>query len=90
MTKVYSINTGFFRLDGGTIFGTVPRVLWQDKFVPDEKNRILQATRVLLVIDGDRKILVDAGIGNWHNKKFIDILGLGFFCFSSFDVFWQI
>ena len=67
MAEVHSINTGFFRIDGGAMFGVVPRVLWQDKCVPDEKNRIPQATRSLLIIDGRRKILVDTGMGNWHN-----------------------
>ena len=76
MAKVYSINAGFFRLDGGAMFGVVPRVLWQDKCAPDEKNRILQATRVLLIIDGQRKILIDTGMGNWHNHKFIDRFSL--------------
>ena len=72
MTEVHSINAGFFRIDGGAMFGVVPRVLWQDKCVPDEKNRIPQATRVLLIIDNERKILVDSGMGNWHDQKFID------------------
>ncbi len=76
MTKVHSINAGFFRLDGGAMFGVVPRVLWQDKCAPDEKNRIPQATRVLLIIDNGRKILVDTGMGNWHDGKFIDRFSL--------------
>ncbi len=73
MPEIHSINTGFFRLDGGTMFGIVPRVLWQKEHRPDEQNRILQALRVLLVIDGERKILVDVGLGNWHNQKLIDM-----------------
>jgi glyoxylase-like metal-dependent hydrolase (beta-lactamase superfamily II) len=76
MADVYSINTGFFRLDGGAMFGIVPRVLWQDKHVPDEKNRIRQAMRTLLIIDGQRIILIDTGMGNWHDQKFIDRYGL--------------
>ena len=76
MTEVHSINAGFFRIDGGAMFGVVPRVLWQDKCIPDEKNRILQATRVLLIIDGPRKILIDTGMGNWHDQKFIDRFSL--------------
>ena len=72
MVDVYSINTSFFRLDGGAMFGVVPRVLWQEKHIPDEKNRILQAMRTLLIIDGQRNILVDTGMGNWHDQKFID------------------
>ena len=76
MAKVYSINAGCFRLDGGAMFGIVPRALWQEKCAPDEKNRILQATRVLLIIDAQRKILVDTGMGNWHDRKFIDRFNL--------------
>ena len=76
MAEVYSINAGYFRLDGGAMFGVVPRVLWQDKCIPDEKNRILQATRVLLIIDGSRKILIDTGMGNWHDQKSIDRFSL--------------
>ena len=76
MAEVYSINAGYFRLDGGAMFGVVPRVLWQDKCIPDEKNRIPQATRVLLIIDDRRKILIDTGMGNWHDRKFIDRFSL--------------
>jgi len=76
MTQVHSINTGFFRLDGGAMFGVVPRVLWQNKHTPDDRNRILLATRVLLIIDRNRKMIVETGIGNWHDKKFIDRYGL--------------
>jgi len=72
MAEVHSINTGFFWLDGGSMFGIVPRVLWEDKCRPDEKNRIKQAARVLLIINNERKILVDTGMGNWHDDKFID------------------
>jgi glyoxylase-like metal-dependent hydrolase (beta-lactamase superfamily II) len=72
MTEIHSINTGFFRLDGGAMFGVIPRILWQRQHAPDEQNRILQALRVLLIIDGQRTILVDTGLGNWHDEKFID------------------
>lgn len=76
MVKIHSINTGFFRLDGGAMFGVIPRVLWEKDFKPDERNRILQALRVLLVIDGDRKILADVGVGNWHTQKFYDMYAI--------------
>ena len=76
MVQIYSVNTSFFHLDGGAMFGVVPRVLWQKTDQPDEKNRILQALRTLLIIDGQRKILVDPGIGNWHDEKFIDRYGI--------------
>lgn len=74
--KMYPIDAGYFLLDGGAMFGIVPRVLWQQKYPPDDQNRIKQALRTLLIIDGDRKIIVDAGIGNWHEPKFLEIYGM--------------
>jgi len=70
--SITSINTGYFYLDGGTLFGVVPRVLWQRQHQPDGQNRIRQALRTFLIRDGQRKIIVDPGIGNWHSRKFID------------------
>lgn len=58
-----------FRLDGGSMFGIVPRQLWARLFPPDEQNRILMALRVLLLSDGQRHILIDAGIGNRFSGK---------------------
>ncbi len=69
--KIYPIDAGSFRVDGGAMFGVVPRVLWQREHRPDELNRIDQALRPILIIDGDRNILVDTGNGNWHTDKFI-------------------
>ena len=68
MAEIHLLNAGFFRLDGGAIFGVVPKVIWEKLCVPDEKNRLRQAARVMLIIDGERKILVDMGMGNWHGK----------------------
>ena len=58
------------------MFGVVPRMLWEQKYEPDDKNRISQALRILLIIDGDRNILVDVGAGDWHNDKLISNYGL--------------
>ena len=74
--KIHPIDAGYFLLDGGGMFGIVPRVLWQQKYPPDDQNRIKQALRTLLIIDGGRKIIVDAGIGNWHEPKFLEIYGM--------------
>ena len=68
--EIYPINAGCFRLDGGAMFGVVPRVLWQRQYPPDDQNRISQVLRVFLIIDADRTILLDAGAGNWHEQKF--------------------
>ena len=75
--KIYPIDTGCFRVDGGAMFGVVPRVLWQKHHQPDDLNRISQALRSILIIDGDRNILVDPGIGNWADDKFIKTYAIG-------------
>ena len=61
--RVRAVETGRMRLDGGAMFGTVPRVLWEKTNPPDALNRIDLALRTLLAEDGERRILVDAGIG---------------------------
>jgi glyoxylase-like metal-dependent hydrolase (beta-lactamase superfamily II) len=68
--KLYTINTGYFKLDGGAMFGVVPKQLW-NKLVPaDENNLCTWAMRCLLVQDEDRLILIDTGIGNKQEDKF--------------------
>jgi len=57
-------------LDGGAMFGVVPRVLWSRQYAPDKDNRINISMRSLLVIDGDRKILFDSGIGTKQDSRF--------------------
>lgn len=67
--ELTSLCDGFFGLDGGSMFGVVPKVLWAPKAPPDDKNRILLATRPLLV-RGVRTLLIDAGIGDKSDDKF--------------------
>ena len=68
--QVYSIDTGLFKLDGGAMFGVVPKTLW-DKLNPaDQNNMCTWAMRCMLVIDGNRKILIDTGMGNKQSDKF--------------------
>jgi glyoxylase-like metal-dependent hydrolase (beta-lactamase superfamily II) len=63
------IESGFFGLDGGAMFGIIPKVLWQTTNPPDSENRIRLATRNLLLESGKRKILIDTGMGNkWSSK----------------------
>lgn len=63
------VTHGTFRLDGGAMFGTVPRTIWSKLSPPDEDNRILLAARSLLIRSADRVILVDAGMGDrWPDK----------------------
>ncbi|MBS4043117.1 MAG: MBL fold metallo-hydrolase [Chitinophagaceae bacterium] len=68
--KLYSINTGFFKLDGGAMFGVVPKVMWQKLNQPDENNLCNWAMRSLLIEDGNKLILIDNGIGTKQDAKF--------------------
>ena len=67
---IFVLSDGLFRLDGGAMFGVVPRVLWEKSDPPDEKNRILMGLNCLLVIRGKEKILIDTGIGDKFDAKF--------------------
>ena len=68
--QLYSIETGNFKLDGGAMFGVVPKSIWNKLNPADENNLCTWALRCLLIIDGDRKILVDTGMGNKQDEKF--------------------
>jgi glyoxylase-like metal-dependent hydrolase (beta-lactamase superfamily II) len=70
------VSDGAFRLDGGAMFGVVPRVMWQEVKAPDERNRIRMATNCLLVRRGSELLLIDTGIGNRHDERFRDMYGL--------------
>lgn len=61
--KLHAVQTGLFKLDGGAMFGVVPKPLWQKTNPSDEQNRIDMCTRALLLDNGKRKILIDTGIG---------------------------
>ena len=68
--KLYAIETGLFKLDGGAMFGVVPKPLWERSNPADENNRIEMAARSLLIEDGNRLILIDTGLGNKQSEKF--------------------
>lgn len=77
-----TVETGTFRLDGGTMFGVVPRVLWERTDPADENNRIAMAMRVLCIDADERRVLIDSGAGTTLNEKMIrnyciDTAGLG-------------
>jgi glyoxylase-like metal-dependent hydrolase (beta-lactamase superfamily II) len=74
--KLYAIETGRFRLDGGAMFGVVPKPLWQKTNPADDRNRIDMAMRCLLIEDANRLILVDAGLGHKYDAKFSGLYGL--------------
>lgn len=69
--KLHVIDTGFFKLDGGAMFGVVPKTIWQKTNPPDENNLCTWAMRCLLVEDGDKLILIDNGIGEKQDAKFL-------------------
>ncbi|HEX4371989.1 MAG TPA: MBL fold metallo-hydrolase [Puia sp.] len=68
--NLYSINTGFFRLDGGAMFGVVPKVIWNQLNSADENNLCNWALRCLLIEDGNKLILIDNGVGDKQDAKF--------------------
>lgn len=68
--KLYTINTGYFKLDGGAMFGVVPKSMWNKINPADENNKCTWALRCLLIEDGNRLILIDNGIGNKQDAKF--------------------
>jgi len=73
---LYAISDGLYRLDGGAMFGTVPKVLWEKVKPPDERNRLDMCLTCLLVVKGDMKVLIEAGIGGKNPAKFRDIYGV--------------
>jgi methylmalonyl-CoA epimerase len=70
--ELISLHDGFFRLDGGSMFGTVPKVLWSRKVAADDRNRIVLAMRPLIV-RGARTMIIDAGMGDKEDEKFREI-----------------
>lgn len=68
--KLHTIDTGFFKLDGGAMFGVVPKTIWNKLNPADERNLCTWAMRCLLVEDGDRLCLIDTGLGNKQDEKF--------------------
>jgi glyoxylase-like metal-dependent hydrolase (beta-lactamase superfamily II) len=74
--RLHALDAGLQRLDGGAMFGVVPKPLWEKKLPPDERNRIPLAMRPLLVETGDELVLIDSGAGNKEDAKFRDIYGI--------------
>lgn len=70
--ELVSLHDGLFRLDGGAMFGVVPRALWERKSPPDDQNRIRMTMRPL-VVKGERTLLIDAGMGDKESDRFYEI-----------------
>ena len=68
--NLYTINTGYFKLDGGAMFGVVPKSIWNKLNPADENNMCSWALRCLLIEDGDKLVLVDNGMGDKQDAKF--------------------
>ncbi len=74
--KIHPLNTGNFKLDGGAMFGVVPKSLWQRTNPADANNMCDWSMRCLLIEDGDRLMLIDTGIGDKQNEKFFSHFSL--------------
>jgi glyoxylase-like metal-dependent hydrolase (beta-lactamase superfamily II) len=74
--RCITLEGGRQKLDGGAMFGVVPKPLWSRRIAPDEKNRIPLALRCLLVEHPDGLVLIDTGLGNKEDPKFLDIYGV--------------
>jgi glyoxylase-like metal-dependent hydrolase (beta-lactamase superfamily II) len=79
------IQTGLFALDGGAMFGIIPKPLWEKSNPPDEKNRIKLGAKSILLESDSRKILVDTGIGSNWDEKFLKIYDVQFHNNNLFD-----
>lgn len=76
--SLHVIESGSFALDGGAMFGIIPKPLWQNNNPPDEMNRIKLFARNLLLVSDSKKILIDTGIGNFWDEKFKRIYDLDY------------
>jgi methylmalonyl-CoA epimerase len=74
--ELTSVNDGLFRLDGGAMFGVVPKTFWEKKAPPDDRNRIQLAMRPLVVEAAWGRMIIDCGVGDKTDAKFADIYGL--------------
>lgn len=74
--KLHAIESGNFKLDGGAMFGVVPRVIWNKTNPADNNNLIDLGARLLLIEDGDRLILIDTGMGDKQSEKFFGYYNL--------------
>ena len=80
--KIYPIETGNFKLDGGAMFGVVPKTLWQRTNPADNNNLIDMSMRSMLIEDGNRLILIDTGCGNKQSDKFFSY----YYLFGDFSL----
>jgi glyoxylase-like metal-dependent hydrolase (beta-lactamase superfamily II) len=80
--KIYPIETGNFKLDGGAMFGVVPKTIWQKTNPADSNNLIDMSMRCMLIEDGNRLILIDTGLGAKQSEKFFGF----YYLFGDFSL----
>jgi glyoxylase-like metal-dependent hydrolase (beta-lactamase superfamily II) len=80
--KIYPIETGNFKLDGGAMFGVVPKTIWQNTNPADANNLIDMSMRCMLIEDGNRLILIDTGLGSKQSDKFFGY----YYLFGNFSL----
>src|SRR5690606_5197532 len=76
MKKYFALHPAVFKLDGGAMFGIIPKPLWSKVIPADELNRIQLSLRVMLIQTANRNILIDTGIGDYHGEKWDDRFGV--------------
>jgi glyoxylase-like metal-dependent hydrolase (beta-lactamase superfamily II) len=69
--KLFSLETGIIKFDGGSMFGIIPRIIWQELYPPDNRHYCHFAMRCLLIVHGERRIIIDTGIGSKQSKSFL-------------------
>src|SRR5680860_333608 len=74
--RIHALDAGIQRLDGGAMFGVVPKALWERRIPADEKNRITLGMRCLLVEHESELVLIETGLGNKESEKFMAIYGI--------------
>jgi glyoxylase-like metal-dependent hydrolase (beta-lactamase superfamily II) len=74
--ELHAVSDGFFRLDGGAMFGIVPKPVWEKAAPPDARNRIRLSLTTLLIRTGRENVLVDTGLGDKHDARFLDLYGV--------------
>src|SRR5262245_26633281 len=74
--ELHAVSDGFFRLDGGAMFGIVPKPVWEKAAPADARNRIRLSLTTLLIRTGQKNVLVDTGLGDKHDARFLDLYGV--------------
>src|SRR5579863_8945138 len=74
--EIEALSDGAFALDGGQMFGVVPKVLWEKKMPADSRNRVRLGLTCLLIRTGKQNILIETGIGSHFDEKMTDIFGV--------------